>query len=95
MQTSYIWATQNILEEEPGVLTFYGSSVNQVNDFYVHIGVPQAQYNQDITYKMQSATTNSISVISPLSNRKMFLSYHQPNFLYGTETMHINLVDTE
>ena len=103
-----IKVTKSILEEEPGVLTFYGTPVNQVKDYYVHIGVPQANSNQsktivdyritksqDTTYMLQGATRNSISGISPLSNRKMFLSYHQPSFLYGTDTMHINLGDME
>ena len=97
-----------VLETEPEVLTFYGSPVKVVDEYYVHIGVPQAPKNQskvivdyriarsqDISYKLQGATKNSISGISPLSNRKMFMSYHQPSFLYGTETMAINLGDIE
>ena len=28
--------------------------------------------------------------ISSLSNRKMFISYHQPSFLYRTDTMYLN-----
>ena len=101
-------ALSTILEEEPEVLTFYGTPVRVVDEFYVHIGVPQAPKNQsktivdyriarsqDISYKLQGATKNSISGISPLSNRKMFLSYHQPSFLYGTDTMTINLGDIE
>ena len=97
-----------ILETEPEVLTFYGTPVKVVDEYYVHIGVPQAPKNQskvivdfrisrsqDISYKLQGATKNSISGISPLSNRKMFMSYHQPSFLYGTETMPINLGDIE
>ena len=88
-----------ILETESEVLTFYDYPVNVVDKHYVHIGVPQAPRNQskvivdyritksqDISYKLQGATKNSISGISPLSNRKMVLSYHQPSFLFGTET---------
>ena len=51
--------------------------------------------SQDVSYKLQGATKNAISGISPLSNRKMFMSYHQPTFLYGTETMPLNLGDIE
>ena len=101
-------ALSAILEAEPGILTFYGYPVNVVDEHYVHIGVPQAPKNQskvivdyritksqDISYKLQCATKNSVSGISPLSNRKMFMSYHQPSFLYGTDTMAINLGDIE
>ena len=31
---------ENMLKEEPELLTFYGSPVNTVEDHYVHIGVP-------------------------------------------------------
>jgi hypothetical protein len=51
--------------------------------------------NQDISFKLQGATKNAIFGISPLSNRKMFISYHQPSCLYGTEIMTINLGDIE
>ena len=100
--------TLAILEEEPEFLTFYGTPVKVVESHYVHIGVPQAPKNQskvmvdyritkshDVSYKLQGATKNNISGISPLSNRKMFLSYLQPTFLYGTETMSLNLGDIE
>ena len=50
---------------------------------------------QDMSYKLQGSTKNAISGVSPLSNRKMFLSYHQPSFLYGTETMNLNKGDIE
>ena len=89
-------------------MTFYGTPVNIVEDFYVHIGVPQASQNQSkiivdyrlersdaISYQLQGVTKNSLSGISPLSNRKMFVSYHQPTFLYGTDTMSINETDLE
>ena len=46
-----------------------------------------------MTYKLQASTQNSLCGISPLSNRKMFLSYHQPSFLYGLDTMHLNTTD--
>ena len=101
-------AVNALLVNEPDILTFYGSPVNMVEDYYVHIGVPQAPHKQsqvmvdyritrgqDISYKLQGSTRNSISGVSPLSNRKMFLSYHQPSFLYGTETMTLNMSDIE
>ena len=79
-----------------------------VEDYYVHIGVPQAPHNQskvivdyrisksqEISYQLQGATKNALSGVSPLSNRKMFLSYHMPSFLYGTDTLNINLGDIE
>ena len=50
---------------------------------------------QDITYALQNSTRNTLSGISPLSNRKMFNSYHQPSFIYGTDTMTINETDLE
>ena len=81
-------------------------SVTLVEDFYQHIGVPQASRNQsrviidqrisratDISYMLQDSIKNSIMGVSPLSNRKMMFSYIQPLFLYGTETMEINKTD--
>jgi hypothetical protein len=60
---------------------------------------PCATANQpsDVIHQMQlllnvvedHGTKNAISGISPLSKGKRFLSYHQPSFLYGTETMGI------
>ena len=94
--------------DEPEILTFYSSPLKLVEDHYVHIGVPQAPLKQskvmvdyriargqDMTYKLQGSTKNAISGVSPLSNRKMFMSYHQPSFLYGTDTMCVNLGDIE
>ena len=99
-------AVETLLDEEPGILTFYGHPVHQVKDSYIHIGVPQSPRNQstnsveyritkgqNMGYKLQDSTKNSIQGVSPLSNRKMFLSYHQPSFLYGLDTMPINLND--
>jgi hypothetical protein len=64
-------ALSTILEEEPEVLTFYGTPVRVVDEFYVHIGVPQSPRNQskpivdyriarsqEISYKLQGATKN-------------------------------------
>ena len=58
-------AVSTILESEPEVLTFFGSPIKLVEEYYVHIGVPQAPKNQskvivdyriarsqDISYKM-------------------------------------------
>ena len=101
-----IKAVEAFLKEEPGILTFFDRPVNLVDDFYVHIGVPQSPRNQsrnavdycikkgeNMTYKLQASTLNSLCGVSPLSNRKMFLSYHQPSFLYGLDTMHVNTTD--
>ena len=46
-----------------------------------------------MSYKLQGSTRNTLCGVSPLSNRKMFLSYHQPSFLYGLDTMPINISD--
>jgi hypothetical protein len=99
-------AVEELLRNEPGILTFFDFPVKQVKDFYTHIGVPQsprqqsknaADYRitkgQNITYTLQSSTQNTLCGVSPLSNRKMFLSYHQPSFLYGLDTMNINITD--
>ena len=99
---------QSLLKSEPELLTFYGTPIQTVEDQYVHIGVPQAPFKQsqvmadfriekgqNISYKLQGATKNALLGISPLSNRKMFISYHQPSFLYGTDTMHLNTTDME
>ena len=95
---------QTLLQEEPELLTFYGSPVQTVEDKYVHIGVPQAtrrqsqtmaDYSQNISYKLQGLTKNTLAGVSPISNRKMFISYHQPTFLYGTDTMPLNITDME
>ena len=48
-----------------------------------------------LSYQLQGVTKNSLSGISPLANRKTFVSYHQPTFLYGTDTMSINITDFE
>ena len=99
-------AVEELLRDEPGILTFFDYPVNQVKDSYTHIGVPQSPRHQsqnavdyritkgnNMTYKLQSSTRNSLCGVSPLSNRKMFLSYHQPSFMYGLDTMHINTTD--
>ena len=101
-------SVEALLQAEPGLLTFYDAPVQTVQDYYVHIGVPQAVYKQsqvmadyriekgqNMFYKLQGASKNALSGISPLSNRKMFLSYHQPSFLYGTDTMPMNATDME
>ena len=64
-----IKAVKAILNEEPETLTFYGTPVQIVEDYYVHIGVPQAPHNQskvvvdyrilksqEISYQLQGAT---------------------------------------
>ena len=82
---------EKLLKEEPEVLTFYDTPVTLVENFYVHIGVPQAPHNQsqiivdyritkgqEVSYQLQSATKNAVIGVSSLSNRKMFIQYHQP-----------------
>ena len=101
-------SVENLLIDEPEILTFYDFPVQTVEEPYVHIGVPQAPRNQskvitdyrigkaqDISYKLQGASKSALAGVSPLSNRKMFVSYHQPSFLYGTDTMPINEGDLE
>ena len=69
----------------------------------MHIGVPQTAKNQSkvivdyrlersdaVSYQLQGVTKNSLSGNSPLANRKMFVSYQHPTFIYGTDTMSIN-----
>ena len=102
------WIPQALLQTEPELLTFHGLPVQTVEEPYVHIGVPQATFKQsqamadyrlekgqNMSYKLQGVTKNSLAGVSPLSNRKMFLAYHQPSFLYGTDTMPINATDIE
>ena len=99
---------QALLQTEPELLTLYGLPVQTVEDPYIHIGVPQATFKQsqvmadyrlekgqNMSYKLQGVTKNALSGISPLSNRKMFMSYHQPSFLYGTDTMQLNAIDMD
>jgi hypothetical protein len=50
---------------------------------------------QNISYKLQGVTKNALAGVSPISNRKMFISYHQPTFMYGTDTMCLNVGDME
>ena len=103
---SKLKAVQTLLENEPGILTFYDFPVKQVEESYTHIGVPQSPRQQskhavdyritkgqNISYKLQSSTRNTLCGVSPLSNRKVFLSYHQPSYLYGLDTMPINTTD--
>ena len=86
---SKLKAVQTLLETEPEILTFLDFPVKQVQESYSHIGVPQSPRHQsrnateyritkgeNITYKLQSSTRNTLCGVSPLINRKMFLSYH-------------------
>ena len=97
-----------LLENVPALLTFYDKPVSLVLEPYQHIGVPQSPRNQsrviidqritkatEVSYMMQDSTKNSLRGISPLTNRKMFNSYYQPVFLYGTDTMQINKTDLD
>ena len=82
---------EELLRDEPGIIIFFDYQVNQVEDSYTHIGVPQSPRHQsqnavdyritkgnNITYELESSTRNSLCGVRPLSKRKMFLSYHQP-----------------
>ena len=77
---------EQLLMNEPEILTFYGKPVSVVEDPYTHIGVPQAprqqskvvaEYRlakgQDMSYMLQHSTKNALLGVSPLSNRKMFI----------------------
>ena len=88
-----------MLRIEPELLTFYGTPVQTVKDSYVHIGVPQAPPNQskvmadywiekatDISYLLQGSTKRTLAGVSPLSNIKMFIAYHQPSFFFMGQT---------
>ena len=99
---------EELLSSEPGILKFYDKPVSIVEQSYVHIGVPQAPRHQSkvltdyrvakgqtISYMLQHSTKNALKGISPISNRKMFISYFQPSFLYGTDTIKINKSDME
>ena len=44
---------------------------------------------------LQHSTKNTLKGISPISNRKMFICYFQPSFLYGTDTLRVNKCDME
>jgi hypothetical protein len=74
-----IKAVNQLLDEEPEILTFYGSPVSSKQSKVIVFN--WIERSQDITYKLQGSTKNSIS-----GNRKMF--YHQPSFLYGTDTIY-------
>ena len=103
-----ITAVENLLSEEPQLLTFFGKPVSTVEESYNHIGVPQAVRKQsqvaskyriskgkDISYALQDSTKNSLLGISPIANRKVFLSYHQPSFMYGMDTLILNRADID
>ena len=40
---------EDLLKQEPNLLTFFGNPVAVVEDYYVHIGVPQATRQQSQT----------------------------------------------
>ena len=105
-RTKKLKEVETLLEAEPGILTFFDKPVSLVSEFYTHIGVPQAPRNQskhatdfriskgeDISYMLQNSTKNALKGISPISNRKVFISYFQPSYLYGLDTLSINKGD--
>ena len=68
-RTNKIKAVNVLLVEEPDILTFYSYPVTIVEDYYVHIGVPQASHKQskvmvdyriargqDVSYELQGTT---------------------------------------
>jgi hypothetical protein len=82
-QPGKVKAVEALLKKDPGILTFFDQPVNLVVDSYVHIGVPQSPRNQsrnavdycikkgeNMTYKLQASTLNSLCGVSPLRNRK-------------------------
>ena len=101
-------AVENILKNEPNILTFYDEPITLVKDYYVHLGVPQAPRHQskhiidyrmgkamDLVYLMQDVTKNAFRGINPISNRKIFMCYNQPTFLYGLDTLDINVTELD
>ena len=56
-------AVEELLKTEPGILTFYGLPIKQVDDFNIHIGVPQ-QSKQSVDYRI-SKTSHTSSKLPP------------------------------
>ena len=102
--------TLEILEKEPGVLTFYDQPVSIIpnGEYYMHLGVPQAPTNQSkiaATLKMKDGTTkyyllqdvikHSLKGINPVSNKYMLTAYIIHEFIYGLDTININSTDLD
>ena len=100
--------TLDILNSEPESLTFFNKPVSLVEDKYVHLGVPQALNNQSKTvmdyqlskgmamsYLMQPVNKNAYLEVSPLTNDHLTKCYHLPIFMFGLETLNINLLDLD
>ena len=68
---------KNILTEEPGLLTFYDSPVTIVNTYLCSYWCALSR-TEPIKSNggLHDVTKNAVFGISPLSNRKLFLSYH-------------------
>ena len=94
-----IKAVKTLLVNEPEVLTFYGSPVNTVDDYYVHIGVPQAAHNQSkvmveyritksetLSYKVLPKTPCQVSALS-LTGKCSLLTTSQPSSMEQTQCL--------
>ena len=101
-------SVENLLKSEPNILTFFDSPVSLVEEFYVHLGVPQAPRHQskiivdyrlgkamDLVYLMQDVTKNAFRGINPISNSKIFTCYNQPTFLYGLDTIDVGSTELD
>ena len=102
--------TMAILKDEPETLTFYGEAVTVIKngDYYVHLGVVQAPHNQsklsvdyrlakgmEMVYLHQGSTKSALSGVNPISNRKIIKSYDLPTFIYGLDTIPVNMTDLD
>ena len=102
--------TIGILNNEPDILTFYGQPVTVIKpgEFYIHLGVVQAPTEQsrlavdyrlskgmEMVYLHQGSTKSALSGINPASNRNIILCYDLPTFIYGLDTIPVNLTDLD
>ena len=87
-----LFQVEKLLAEDPGILTFYGTPVSLVVEPYPNIGVSRNQSSTatsdrinkgiDTSYMLQDVTKIALLGISPVSNRHVFMCYHQPTFVY-------------
>ena len=102
--------TMAILEDEPDVLTLYGQPVSTIKngEYYVHLGVVQAPTSQsklavdyrlskgmEMVYLHQGSTKSALSGVNPMSNRNIIKSYDLPTFIYGLDTIPVNMTDLD
>ena len=77
-------------------------------EFYVHLGVVQAPTEKsrlatdfriskgmEMVYLHQDSTKSALSGINPVSNRNIIKCYDLPTFIYGIDTININLLDLD